>query len=86
MFHTLEQKVVERDLRATRSKLCESTFLQECVAAFERYLASQLACQKLAHELYTDPQVQAKYPNGVDYMFKLDGSGSTRHPYKCVLE
>ena len=31
-FHTLEQKAVKRDLRAARSKLCESTFLQESVA------------------------------------------------------
>ena len=31
-FHTLEQKAVERDLRTARSKLCESTFLQESVA------------------------------------------------------
>ena len=39
---------------------------------FERYLTAQSACQKLAHVLYTDPQVQAKYPNGVDSMFTLD--------------
>ena len=32
-FHTLEKKAVERDLRASRSKSCESTFLQESVAA-----------------------------------------------------
>ena len=32
-FHTLEPKAVERDLRAARSKLCESSFLQESVAA-----------------------------------------------------
>ena len=35
-IHTLEQKAVERDLRAVRhcqSKLCESTFLQESVVA-----------------------------------------------------
>ena len=33
-FHTLEKKPqVEQDLRAFRSKLCESTFLQESVLA-----------------------------------------------------
>ena len=32
-FCTLEIKAVERDLRAEHSKLCESTFLQESVAA-----------------------------------------------------
>ena len=32
-FHTFEQKALERDLRAARSKLCEATFLQEPVAA-----------------------------------------------------
>ena len=32
----------------------------------------QLACQRLANELYLDPEVQARYPNGVESMFKLD--------------
>ena len=32
-FHTFEQKALERDLRAAQSKLCESAFLQESVAA-----------------------------------------------------
>ena len=31
-FHTLEKKVVERDLRSARSRLCESTFLQEFIS------------------------------------------------------
>ena len=32
-FHILEKKSVERDLRSAWNKLCESTFLQESVAA-----------------------------------------------------
>ena len=39
-----------------------------------RYLTAQLACQKLAHALYTDPQGQAKYPNRADSMFTLNTS------------
>ena len=37
----------------------------------ERYLAAQLACQKLADDLYQDPHVQARYPNGIHSMFAL---------------
>ena len=39
---------------------------------YARYLASQSDCQKLAHEFYSDPAVQVRYPNGVEFMFTLD--------------
>ena len=39
---------------------------------FERYLTAQKACQKLANEFYSDPEVQARYQNGVESMFTLD--------------
>ena len=44
---------------------------------YERFWAAQLACHDLAHDLqvYRYPRVQARYPNGVDYMFELHALG-----------
>ena len=106
-FHTLEKKPqVEQDLRAFRSKLCESNLSARVCPGFcsrpirrsvmnedelyDRYLAAQLACQKLAHHLYTDPQVQAKYPQ-IELFHAHTGCNNPRgttssHRYSCVLE
>ena len=59
-FHTLKQKAVERDLRAARarSKLCESTFLQESV------VASALAPMGPSVNLYW-PNLKMNYLNDI---------------------
>ena len=62
------KKVIGLDLLSARSKLCESTFLQESVSTSapapslvlrrRNVFSVQIACQKLADDVYQGPQVQ----------------------------